>query len=200
MAGGPIGRIPGQRLARQELAKGIYSHESFWQWLLGKLDRFYALLAGAVPGGWWATVSIATIAVVIVVVVLARVGPVGRSRRQATPTLLGGASPMTAREHRDLARQHAADNDYSNATIEAVRAIAAELEERGVLVPGPARTADELAGEAGRLFPGQAADLAAVAVLFDDVYYGERAGTPGGFARVERLDGALTRAKTTVAR
>jgi hypothetical protein len=163
-----------------------------------KLNGIYIHLAGAVPGGWWATVSIAAIAVVVVAVVLARIGPVGRSRRQATPTLLGGAGPVTAREHRDLARRHAADGDYSNATIEAVRAIAAELEERGSLVPGPARTADELAREAARLFPDQAAELTAAARQFDDVCYGERTGTADGFARIQRLDDTLTRAKVAL--
>jgi Domain of unknown function (DUF4129) len=193
--GGPIGRIPAQQLAREELAKGMYGHESFSQWVYNELNRLYRSLTGAVPGGWWATVSMVAIAVVIIVVVLARIGPVGRSRRHATPTPVGGAGPMTAREHRDRARQYAADADYSNATVEAVRAIAASLEERGVLVPGPARTADELAHEAGVRFPGQAADLAAAALLFDDVCYGERPGTPGGFARVQQLDDTLTKAE-----
>ena len=195
IAGGPIGRIPAQRLARQELTKGIYSHQSFWQWLLGKLNFN---VAG--PVGWWGIVALVAALVAIAAVVWARIGPVGRSRRQPGPALLGGASAVTAREHRELARRHAADGDYSGAIVECVRAIAADLEERALLVPGPARTADELAREASSLFPDHAAELAAAARLFDDVCYGERAGTPDGFARVQQLDQALTISKAPVSR
>ena len=195
IAGGPIGRVPAQRLARQELTRGIYSHQSFWQWLFSKLN-----LNVAGPVGWWGIVALVAALVAVIVIVWARIGPMGRSRRQPGPALLGGASTVTAREHRELARRHAADGDYSGAIVESVRAVAADLEERALLVPGPARTADELAGEASSLFPDHAAELAAVAQLFDDVCYGERAGTPDGFARVQRLDQALTTAKAPVNR
>lgn len=194
IAGGPIGRIPAQRLARQELAKGSYGHESPWQWLLSKLN-----FAAALPGGWWATAAIAVALVIIVAFVLARLGPVGRSRLRAGPALLG-AGPATASEHRDLARRHAANGDYSSAIAESVRAIAADLEERTLLVPGPARTADELARAASTLFPGHAAELAAAALLFDEVCYGERTGTAEGFARVLSLDEALADARVPAVR
>ena len=198
LAGGPIGRIPAQRLARQELARGVYSHQTFWQYLLSKLSAFYDRVGNAIPGGWWATVAMAALLVVIAAIVLTRIGPVRRSRRQPGPALLGGASAITAREHRELAQRHAADGDYSGAIVESVRAIAADLEERGLLRPGPARTADELAREASALFPGHAAELAATARLFDDVCYGERVGTADGFARVQRLDETLTTARSAV--
>jgi hypothetical protein len=195
IAGGPIGRVPAQRLAREELAKGIYGHQSPWQWLLSKLN-----FAAALPGGWWATVAIAVALVMIVAVVLARLGPVGRSRRRPGPALLGGDGTTTASDHRDLARLYAAGGDYSSAIMECVRAIAADLEERTLLAPGPARTADEVTREASRLFPGHAAELAAAARLFDEVCYGERRGTSDGFARVLRLDEALAAARVPVAR
>jgi Domain of unknown function (DUF4129) len=195
MAAGPIGRIPAQRLARQELSKGIYNHESFWQWLSGKLN---VNVAG--PVGWWGIVALVAVLVAVAVVVWTGIGPVGRSRRRPGPALLGGADPVTAREHRELARRHAADGDYSGAIVEGVRAIAADLEERALLVLGPARTADELAREAGSLFPDRAAELTAAARLFDDVYYGARAGTPESFALVQRLDEALTSTKAPVSR
>jgi len=193
IAGGPIGRIPAQRLARQELAKGVYGHQSFWQWLLSKLNFTYSG-----PSGWLATAALVVIPLIIIVVVWARIGPMSRSRRRPAPALLGGTGTTTAREHRDLARRHAADGDYSGAIVESVRAIAASLEERELLVPGPSRTADELATEAGMLFPGHAAELAAASLLFDDVCYGERTGTPDGYARLQRLDEALTNARAVV--
>jgi hypothetical protein len=192
IAGGPIGRIPAQRLARQELAKGIYSHQSFWQWLLSKLNINFSG-----PVGWLPTAALIVVLVAIVAIVWARIGPVGRSRRQPGPALLGGVS-TTADEHRDLARRHAANGDYSGAIVESVRAIAAGLEERALLVPGPARTAGELAREAGDLFPAHATGLSAAAKLFDDVSYGERTGTQDGYAHITRLDEALATARTAV--
>jgi hypothetical protein len=197
-AGGPIGRLPAQRIAREELTKGIYSHTSFWEYLLNKLHGFYARIVSGVPGGWWATVSMAALLVVIVAVVTARIGPLSRRRRAPVAALLGGAEQTTAREHRDLARQHAADGDYSAAITERVRAISASLEERAFLLPGPARTADELAREASGLFPAHTSELTAAARQFDDVCYGQRTGTADGYARVERLDEALGNAKTAV--
>jgi hypothetical protein len=195
IAGGPIGRVPAQRLARQELGKGIYGHQSFWQWLFSKLDFNIA-----VSGGWWATVALVAALVIVVAVVCTRIGSVRRNRRRPEPALIGGTSTVTAREHRDLARRRAGDGDYSAAIAECVRAIAADLEERAMLVPGPARTADELAREASGLFPELAAELAAAAGLFDDVCYGGRAGTAGGYARVQQLDDVLANAKTPVTR
>jgi hypothetical protein len=198
IAGGPIGRIPAQRLARAELAKGMYGgHESFLQWLYNQLERLYNAVGNSIPGGWWATVAMAAIVVLIVVVVRAAIGPVARNRRRLESALLGGTDQMTAREHHDLARRHAEDGDFSGAIIERVRAIAADLTERALLVPGPARTADELASEAGALFPAHAAELAAAAQLFDEVCYGDRAGTADGYARVQRLDEDLSRVRAT---
>jgi hypothetical protein len=184
--------VPAQRLARQELAKGIYSHESFWQWVLSKLSSFYQRVGNEVPGGWWALVALVAILAVIVTIVFTGVGPIGRSRRTKQKTLLGGIQTLTAKQHRELARQSAANNDFSTAIIEMARAIAASLEEQEILVPGPARTADELAREAGSLLPDHAAELNTVARLFDDVCYGARPGTPDGYARAMQLDEAIS--------
>jgi hypothetical protein len=191
IAADPIGRQAAQRLARQELAKAIYHpHQSFLGWLRDELDRLFNSASGAVPGGWWSLVALVALAVVVVALVLVRVGPVARSR-QASPGPLSDAAPLTAREHRELAHNLAADGDYSGATLEYVRAIAADLEKRAILTPGPGRTADELASEAGRLLPGHADALKVAARLFDDVRYGGRDGTEEGVARLRELERAI---------
>ncbi len=82
----------------------------------------------------------------------------------------------------------AADGDYQAAIIERLRAIAVDLEAREILLPIPARTAMELAAEAGAAFPAEAASLASAARLFDDVRYGGRAGTQHGYDRIRALD------------
>ncbi len=74
------------------------------------------------------------------------------------------------------------------AIIERLRAIAVDLEAREILLPVPARTAMELATEAGAAFPAEATSLASAARLFDDVRYGGKAGTDGGYDRIRALD------------
>lgn len=190
-----IGRRAAQRLARQELSKALYHpHQSFGQWLLSTvrslLTRLFSAGNSALPGGWWALAALAAVAVLIVAVIMARVGPVARSRRAAAGALSGGTL-LTARERRERAERSAAAGDYSAAIIESLRAIAAGLEERGVLVPDAGRTADELAGEAGRLMPAHADNLAAAARLFDDVCYGGQRGIRDGYERLRDLGAAV---------
>jgi hypothetical protein len=94
---------------------------------------------------------------------------------------------MTARDYRRAAERLAAAGDYASAIVETVRAIAADLEERGVLRPRPGRTAGELAAEAGRELPSQADDLRMATRLFDDIRYGEKHGSPAGYQLVSRV-------------
>ena len=189
-----IGRQAAQPLARDELSTAIYHpHQSFLQWLLSQAQRLLDRLSGGsggFPGGWWALVALAALVVLIVAVVLRRISPVARSRRARTG-LLAGDPALTARGHRDHAERYAAAGDYAAAILEYLRAIAAGLEERGVLVPDPGRTADELAASAGRLLPARAAALVAAAGLFDDVCYGGQPGTRAGADQLRALEAAV---------
>jgi hypothetical protein len=185
------GRQAGQRLARTELSKAIYHHqpsltERVAHFLLTWLARLFRATQG-LPGGWWGFVALVVLAATLVTVVLARIGPVARAqRRQAAP---GPAAPArTAGEHRDAATRLAEAGDYAAAICERVRAIAAELDERGILMPRIGRTADEFAAEAGRALPPHAASLLSAARLFDEVRYGQRPGTGPGYERVADLD------------
>ena len=189
-----VGRRTGQRLARTELSKEIYHPQPSLteravhfaaQWL-ARLFRATQTL----PGGWWGFVALVALAALLVAAVLARIGPVARARRPGRQP--GAAAPArTAREHRDAAGRLAAAGDYAAAICERVRAIAAELDERGILMPRIGRTADEFATEAGRALPPQAAELLAAAGLFDEVRYGRRPGTRSGYDRVAALDASI---------
>ncbi|MFY9931115.1 MAG: DUF4129 domain-containing protein [Streptosporangiaceae bacterium] len=190
-----IGRQAAQRLARHELARAIYHpHQSFWAWLLSSIGRLLTWLFtagnGLVPGGWWALVALAALAVVVVVVTLARIGPVRRSRRRRAGPL-SVDSPLSAQERRERAAGYAAAGNFKPAMIESLRAIASELEERGLLVPEPGLTANELAARAGQLIPAHAAALAAAARSFDDVCYGGQPGSRAGYEHLRDLDSAL---------
>lgn len=191
--GGPlIGRRPAQILARRELGK-----VSIWVRILHDIERLFNASASAVPGGWFGLVVFGVIVAVLVVAILTWARPTAGRRARARAVL--GGKARTAADYRRSAAQLAESGNHSQAIIEAVRAIAAELEERGVVRPRPGRTANELAAEAGGELPALAADLRAVTVLFDDVRYGDRPGTEAGYELVCQVDGRLRTAPVSSA-
>ncbi len=195
-----IGRQAAQELARRELSRSIYQpsvSQRILNWLGKHFDRLFAAINSNLPGGWWALVSLLIVAVVVVSVVLIQVRP-GSPRRRAQGQLLSGRD-MSARDHRELAESHADAGDFSAAIIERVRAVAEELQERGVLPARPGRTADEFAAEAGLPLPALAVQLADAARLFDDIRYGGRTGANAGYQRVRELDEAVRAARLAVA-
>jgi len=193
-----VSRRAGQKLARTELSKAIYHrHESLAQRLLDAINRLLNDLytvGKSFPGGWWSVVALATLTALAVALVLARLGPLARARREAGQQA-AGRPPLSAADHRQHAAQLASAGDYAAAILEAVRGIARQLEERGVLSPRLGRTADEIAAEAGLAQPAEAAALHDAARLFDDICYGERPGTADGYALVRSLDTRLQSAR-----
>lgn len=205
-AGGPplIGRGPAQRLARQELARSLY-RPSWLSRVRDAIGRWLATLLEGGPGGahhvqWWAVAVLIILVAAIFAGVLYLLGPARRSgRRRAAPVLDG--TRLGAADHRRNSAQHAAAGDFAAAVIERMRAIAVDLEDRGVLPPRPGRTASELAAEAARslpaaALPGGAAALHDAARMFDDVRYGGRPGTRQGYEQVRDLDSAILAART----
>ncbi len=196
--GGPaVTRQQGQRLARAELSKEMY-HPGIP--LTERIAQAIArLLNGtAVSVGRTGLIVLAAVLAIVIVLVMAWIGPVARSRSRGRDPLLA-PSQRSARDHRQQAERMAAAGDYTAAIIESVRAIAVELEERGILPPRVGRTADEFAAEASQPLPDHAAGLMAVTRLFDDVRYGEQAGTAAGYQQVRDLDAAIQAARPVAA-
>jgi hypothetical protein len=195
----PIGRQVAQQLARRELSRAIYHPGvSLTERVERAIARLLDATSSAVPGGWWALVALTAFLVIAAAGVLAWIGPVARSRPRGSDALLDGER-LTAHDHRQNAERQAAAGDYTTAIIESVRAIAVDLEERGILPARVGRTADELAAEASRLLPDQAAGLRDAARLFDDVRYGERAGTAAGYERLRDLGTRIRAARPATA-
>lgn len=189
--GGVVTRGAGQRLARSELSKRIYHPGvSLTERILDAIARLLHSAQVTVPGGWWAVVALAALVVLAAAAILRWIGPVARRRARAADPLLPDG-PLSARDHREEGERLAAAGDFAGAIVESLRAVALELEERGILPPRAARTADELAAEASAQLPGQAAGLRAAARLFDEVRYGGRAGTLAGYRRLRDLDAAV---------
>jgi predicted lipid-binding transport protein (Tim44 family) len=187
-----IGRHAAQQLARRELSKAAYQ-PSLAQRFLDWLGRLGANINVGVPGGWWALVTFIVVLVLVAAIVIFQIRP-ARSRRSRVGALLQGQS-LSAQDHRQRSERSAAAAEDSAAIIERIRAIAVELEERGILPPRPGRTADELAADASRALGAHAAKLTAAARLFDDVMYGGRDGTQAGYQRVRELDNILAAAR-----
>jgi hypothetical protein len=194
--GAAVSRGAGQQLARSELAKRMY-HPGIplTERILNAIGHLLRSAQGAVPGGWWAVIALAALVVLAAAAIGHWIGPVARRRGRTSAALLPGHS-LSARDHRQEGERLAAAGDFAGAIVEALRAVALELEERGLLPPRAGRTADELAAEASAPLPGQAASLRAAARLFDEVRYGGRAGTPAGYRRLRDLDAAVSRAGT----
>jgi hypothetical protein len=157
---------------------------------LGRLMQRVLSPARGLPGGWWALAVLSALAVLLIVGVLMWTGPVARSRRAAPQRALQTGT-RSARDHYLAAQRLAQAGEYGSATLECVRAIAAELAEREVLPPRPGRTADEFAAEAGQALPAEAGELRAAAAAFDDICYGERPGTAAGYQRLAEFAARL---------
>jgi uncharacterized protein DUF4129 len=199
----PIGRDEAQELARRELEKPIYRRdESSWlerawtrftEWINDLLRDAGNPQAQGNDRGWISIVIVIALVAVVIGLVLwlmrGRLNP--RSARE--PLLDEGVT--RARDYRDAAEEHAAQQRWAEAIRERLRAIARDLEERVILQPRPGRTADELAAEAGAALPEYAERLHAAVRIFDDVWYGDRPGTPDGYATLRDLDEALRAAK-----
>ncbi|MGH3399824.1 MAG: DUF4129 domain-containing protein [Streptosporangiaceae bacterium] len=190
-----IHRIPAQRLARRELAKAIY-RPPFWSRLSRDLFGWLnSLQIGPQKAGWWTLIVLIVVVILVISGVLYWIGPMGRRRRERAGAVLAGTQ-LTAGDYRRAAEQRADAGDYAGAIIERTRAIAVELETRGVLPPRPGRTASELAAEAAVSLPDHAAGLRDAARLFDDVRYGDRPGTLAGYQQVRHLDESIRSART----
>lgn len=192
-----ISRQAARQLARRELAGAIYQ-PPLWQRILRVAASFLTRLFGDAsahfPGGWRALIVLLAAALLLAITIFNWIRP-SRTRVAAGAVLQG--TTRSARDHRQEAERLAAAGEHGAAIVESMRAIAVELEERGILQPRAGRTADELAAEAAGKLPGQGGELSAAARLFDDVRYGGRPGSAAGYQRVQELDGRIRAGRTT---
>ncbi|MEU7161745.1 DUF4129 domain-containing protein [Streptomyces chrestomyceticus] len=195
-----VPRVPAREAAERELADPRYHQndpnllQRALDWLWDRIGDLFEAAAGATPGGWTGLLAIVLVVLLLAVALRLRLGALRR-----TPTSGGGAlfgdRPRTAAEYRAAAERHAADSRWTEAVQERMRAIVLALEERTLLTPGPGRTADEAASEAGRVLPAHAERLRAAARAFDDVTYGGRPGTAQEYAALSTLDTDLRHSK-----
>jgi hypothetical protein len=190
----PITRDDAQADARRELSKGIYHrYDDPWPVRAFKavahwLDHLFNTVADNAPGGGAGAFGLVVALLVLLAVARWQLGPVRRRTpgMPAGPVL--GDRIRSAADHRQAAAQAAAAGDWVTAVTERMRAIARDLEERGLVDPRPARTADELAAEVATLLPEAADKVRAAATTFDAVVYGGRSAERSSYDVVVAAD------------
>src|ERR1700733_9665082 len=141
-----IGHDAAHEAAQRELDKPIYPKGSVGQrvheWIHELLYRLIEK-GSSLPGGWF-TVSVLLTLLVVAIVVAIRIG------QRTIPTNRGGdyevfdAGQLTGAQHRAIAEQFAAEENWTAAIRHRLRAVARSLEEGGALEAAPRRTAQEL--------------------------------------------------------
>ncbi|HEX5495202.1 MAG TPA: DUF4129 domain-containing protein [Mycobacteriales bacterium] len=190
---GPITRDGARDAAHHEVSRGVYHAdqpgllrqvaERVAAWFGHLFDR----AAGVAPGGGAGVVAILVLFGGLLVLLLWRSGPLGRAGRRRSLDDVDGRR-LDAADHRRAADGHTAAGRYAEAVRERMRAIARELEARGVLEVRPGRTADEVAAEAGGQVPALAEGLRRAARVFDEVWYGGRRATAQSDAMLREVD------------
>lgn len=192
-----VGRDQAAGEAARELMRAGYEREALLDRLWRELTQAVGDLMSGGGSGAGGVTSLVVIVVVLAVLAALLLWVMRRLSRAAgrTAGAVFGERERTAAEHRAEAERLAAEGGWAGAIRERLRAIARELEERGVVGPMPGRTAMELAETAGQALPTHAADLRTAARLFDDVTYGEAGGTREGYLALTALDERLRSAR-----
>jgi Domain of unknown function (DUF4129) len=170
-----IGRDEARELAERELADPVYDDEpSLFErvvdWILHRVDDLLLGAAEVSPGQWLALLAFLAVSTVVVVVLIRR----ARARTRRVSDIEAAVFPTTrsAAEHLAAADAAAARGEWTTAVAERFRGIFRGLEERQIIDVPAGSTAEEVAREAGGMFPNQADDLFRAALLFDRVRYG----------------------------
>jgi uncharacterized membrane protein len=189
----PVTRGSAQEAARAELAKRAYHRndpslvDRGLEWLLKRLQKVLDASTRHAPGHGIGLFLIIVILAAVVALIVVRVGTLRRTARASDQPIFG-IGETTADEHRRAGAKFAADGLWAEAIRERLRAIARELEQRGVLDPRPGRTAAELSRDAGTQLPALADDLRNATSIFDEVWYGGRTATAPDEELLRRLD------------
>lgn len=152
-------------------------------------------LAGNSPTDRTGLLILLGLIALVVVVVFWRAGAL-RTTRTEDRAVFDTARPRTAAQYRAEAESAAAAGDFAAAVRSRFRACIAELTERTVLDDRAGRTAYEAVADAGRAVPALQQPLQPAALVFTEVVYGNRPGTPDRYAAVVAADEAARKVST----
>ncbi|WP_344234883.1 DUF4129 domain-containing protein [Kribbella hippodromi] len=199
-----IDRDQAAQEAAKELSKSAYRESGgsliekalakVMDWIRDLLDS----LTGTSPNGHAGLAMLIGLLVLITVVVLWRAGVLRTSRKATSQAVFDTARPQSAAQYRSLAEREAASGEYALAIRSRFRACVAELTERTVLDERAGRTAYEVVADASRAAPVLREPLQPAALVFTEVVYGNRPGTPERYSVVVAADDAARTARVTV--
>ncbi|MEV5965837.1 DUF4129 domain-containing protein [Kribbella sp. NPDC051952] len=199
-----IGRDQAAQEAAKELSKSAYrqSGDSLIQKAIGKVLDWIAdlldTLSGNSPNGHAGLIMLIGLLVLIAVVVLWRAGVLRTSHATKQTVFDAGSGPLTAAAYRAQAEREVAAGDYTLAIRSRFRACVAELTERTIIDERAGRTAYEVVADAGRAAPALRDPLQPAALVFTEVVYGNRPGTPERYAAVVAADQAARAARVSL--
>lgn len=174
----PTALFPDPGTAREWLGREL-SRPEYQESLADRFARWFDRIlnaAGEVGGAGGLNPVVALVLLALLVGGIALV----LSRLRANPTSGAAGSAvfsearLTAEEHRRRAHTALSRQGWGEAVIEAVRALAADLVERGLVPEQSGVTVHELSDRATALFPAHAQRLEATARVFDETRYGDR--------------------------
>jgi hypothetical protein len=192
----PVTRDGAQKSARHELAKPPYHrNDPTWfdkvlSWLWRHAIDLVSRASHHAPGHGLGLGLVLILIAVAVVAIVMRVGPLRRPTSAREPVF--GDTDRAAVDYRRQAAEYAASSQWALAVRERLRAIARELEERGILEPRPGRTADELRREASAQLPALAERFRDATRTFDAIWYGGVAASAADDELLRSLDQQLT--------
>jgi len=192
-----LGRDEAGDAARRELSRGVYRSglgDRLGDLVSGIRNRLLDLLdrvTGTGHAAPWVGAVVVLAAVAAVAFGLWRVGPPARRRRARDADIAAATPVVDAAGHRAAAARAAAAGDWAGAVRERFRALTRELEQRGVLMPVPGRTAVEIADDAASERPGLRDVLPAAADALGGVVYSSRPAGPADLAAVAAADDAV---------
>jgi hypothetical protein len=187
-----LDRDAARQAAREELSRRPYQEAKppwtyrLLNWVFEQIDKALSKATSVVPGGALGLVLVIVLVIAVIGLVYWYTRPSGLTR--ADGSLFAGGTTLTAAQHRQRADEAAAAGQFAEAVRERLRAVARELEARGVVDPRAGRTADELAREAGQAVPDIAAPLQRGTRVFDDVWYGGRTADASTYAVLVEVD------------
>ncbi|MEU4196322.1 DUF4129 domain-containing protein [Kribbella sp. NPDC026611] len=200
-----IGRDQAAQEAAKELSKSAYREsggsllQRGLQKVLDWVADFLDSLSGTSSNGHAGLGMLIGLLVLIVVVVLWRAGILRTSgRKRGSQAVFDTDRPQRASEYRALAEQQAASGEYALAVRSRFRACVAELTERTVLDERPGRTAYEVVADAVKVALDLGERLQPAALIFTEVVYGNRPGTPERYAAVVAADDVARTARVRV--
>ncbi len=194
--GVPGSFFPDPESAREHLQEELARPE-YQEPFLERVARWFNELVDAARDATATSGGLSQLAALVLLALLVVGVAVALSRLRANPTPAKSASavfsdaPETAVEHRRRANAALGQQQWGEAVIESVRALASGLVERNLMPEQSGVTVHEIGWRAAELFPGHRPRLETMTTVFDETRYGERVADEARAREIVALEAEL---------